>query len=75
VQRGTTRPGGDHGESGRDLSNTAARIGDLRKRMEAMPSLQGREAVMEFMARIEEFERRRQALRQDLDKMVRGSGE
>jgi hypothetical protein len=58
-----------------DLSNTAARIRDPRKRMEARPSLQGSEAVMDLMARIEELERRRQALRQDLDKMVRGSGE
>ena len=59
----------------RDLSNTAARIGDPRRQMEAMPSLQGREAVMELAAQIEQFERRRQALREDLDKMVRGSGE
>jgi hypothetical protein len=59
----------------RDISDMAARIGDPRKQMEAMPSLQGRQAAMEFVAGIEQFERRRQVLREDLDKMVRRSGE
>lgn len=54
----------------RDLAQAAATIGDPLRRMERDPELRSNQAFLELQAQIEQFERRRQALREDLDRMI-----
>jgi hypothetical protein len=55
----------------RNLSNLAARVGDVRRQLEQSPDLRSNETFLELQAGIEQFENRRQVLREDLDRMVR----
>jgi hypothetical protein len=59
----------------RELSTIATRTGDLRRQMDQVPELRRNEAFMELAARLEQFEHRRQAMRQDLDAMLRSAAE
>lgn len=54
----------------RDLAQAAARIGDPLRRMERDPDLRSNQAFLELQAQIEQFEHRRQALREDLERMT-----